>query len=167
MVKKPVEPIRRGPGRPSKNKRGTFKFRVTDSLRTKMEAAAKSSNRSVSEEIEHRLEQSFTTDFVMTQLLGGGKNATLLRLIAGRLSGLDQQAFPWHSHAESAQRLVAQIQQAMDSVSRTDTPEDARIELHRLSSSAALSSKAGMLSSEGQAHAAAHAPLGDKRKGSK
>ena len=161
MVKKPVEPIRRGPGRPSKNKRGTFKFRVTDSLRTKMEAAAKSSNRSVSEEIEHRLEQSFTTDFVMTQLLGGGKNATLLRLIAGRLSGLDQQAFPWHSHAESAQRLVAQIQQAMDSVSRTDTPEDAGIELHR------LSSKAGMLSSEGQAHAAAHAPLGDKRKGSK
>ena len=166
-MKKPVEAIKRGPGRPSKNKRGTFKFRVTDSLRTKMEAAAKSSNRSVSEEIEHRLEQSLTTDFLLTQLLGGGKNATLLRLIATRLSGLDQQEFPWHQHEESAQRLVVQIKQAMDSVKRTDTREEAAIELHRLSSVAELSTKAGMLSSEGQAHAAAQAPLGDKRKGSK
>jgi hypothetical protein len=124
-----------------------------------MEAAAKSSNRSVSEEIEHRLEQSLTTDFILNQLLAGGKNATLLRLIALRLSGLDQQVFPWHEHAESRQRLVEQIQQAMDAVLRSDTPEGAMIEL--------LSSKAGMLSSEGQAHAAAHAPLGDKRKGSK
>jgi hypothetical protein len=42
-------------GRPSKDKRGTFTFRVSAKLREKLEAAAASNRRSVSEEIEYYL----------------------------------------------------------------------------------------------------------------
>ncbi len=53
-------------GRPAKGKRGTFAFRVTDSLRAKLVAEAAVSHRSVSEEIELRLEQSFFIKEVVT-----------------------------------------------------------------------------------------------------
>jgi hypothetical protein len=46
-------------GRPSKGKLGTFTFRVRADLREKLEAAAAANARSVSEEIEFRLNRDF------------------------------------------------------------------------------------------------------------
>jgi len=134
----PTEVAKRGPGRPSKNKRGTFKFRVTDGLRTQMEAAARVSNRSVSEEIEHRLEQSLASDFLLTQLMGSGKNASLLKLIAIMLSGLDQRADPWYSNPASAESLRSDIERAMSAVANSKTLEEAVAGLHPSSSALKL-----------------------------
>ncbi len=165
MVKNNVGEIaKRGPGRPTKNKRGTFKFRVTDTLRTTMEAAAKESNRSVSEEIEHRLERSFAVDLLLTQLSGGGKNAAFLRGVAVHLSGLDQQAAPWHSSPESAARLLEQIRQEMEIIGKADTREEAVGELIRLSGISDISDKAGMLTGELMARSAPHAAPSEGKK---
>lgn len=46
-------------GRPATGKRGTFSFRVTASLRAKLEAEAKEHGLPVSEVIERRLDQSY------------------------------------------------------------------------------------------------------------
>jgi len=57
------EQPRRGRGRPRKSPaeklRRQKKFRTTDALDAKLKAAARAAGRSVSEEIEHRLEMSF------------------------------------------------------------------------------------------------------------
>jgi plasmid stability protein len=73
---------KRKPGRPAKGaeaKRGAFTFRVTDTMRARLEAAAAAHGRSVSEEVERRLE----SDALLGAFMGGPlENAELLRLIA-------------------------------------------------------------------------------------
>lgn len=147
-MKKSAELTKRRPGRPSKNKRGTFKFRVTDSLRTKIEAAAKASNRSVSEEIEHRLGQSIAVDFLDHVL--SGKNVTLLKLITADLTSLYQQAYPWHEDPESALRLVDKIQQLMNAVSQTNSLMEALDALHPIGVDTRDGGKVGMLYSRAE-----------------
>lgn len=59
------EPIKRKRGRPYKGlerKRGVIKFRVTDTLKAKLQKISAASCRAVSEEIELRLELSFARD---------------------------------------------------------------------------------------------------------
>lgn len=73
-----MKPKRRG--RPSKGKRGTFSFRVTDALRTKLEAEAATSGRPVSEEIELRLEQSFVVRQLLMEMVGD----EIAALVGGR-----------------------------------------------------------------------------------
>lgn len=56
------QPVKRGPGRPPKRgepKRAPFQTRIRESLRDRLEAAADANGRSLSEEIEQRLEDSF------------------------------------------------------------------------------------------------------------
>jgi hypothetical protein len=72
------KPAKRKPGRPALGKRGNFTFRVRENLREQLIAAAESSNLSVSEEIERRLESSFTTIGVVAEMFGGPQNAKLL-----------------------------------------------------------------------------------------
>ncbi len=78
----------KGPGgRPPQNdvaKRSAISLRVTPSLREKADNAALEAGRSLSQEIELRLEQSFARD----DLAGGPAQASLLRLIAASASGL-------------------------------------------------------------------------------
>ncbi len=50
------------PRGPFQNKRLTLTTRITEDLREKLEAAAEASGRSLSQEIELRLTQSFTAD---------------------------------------------------------------------------------------------------------
>jgi hypothetical protein len=58
-------------GRPPTGKRGTFTFRVTDQLRSKLEEAAAAVHRPVSEEIERRLEQSFSIPDLVDGVIQG------------------------------------------------------------------------------------------------
>jgi hypothetical protein len=75
-----LQPKRR-PGRPSKGKRGNFTFRVTEKLREQLEGAAGEADLSVSEEIERRLEKSFSDKNVVEELLGGPETLRLLMTI--------------------------------------------------------------------------------------
>ena len=72
-------------GRPA-GKRGTFSFRVTAELRAKLEAAAAASERPVSEEIERRLEDTFTAEVVSQAAASAVEAATERLAIAKRAS---------------------------------------------------------------------------------
>jgi hypothetical protein len=81
--KKPRKPPRGRPPRHegerlSKNRT----FRVRGGLDEKLQAAAAVSGRSVSEEIEFRLDQSFDRDAFIGLMVGGDENARILRTIA-------------------------------------------------------------------------------------
>src|SRR3954469_14996053 len=80
-IEEAVEQPRRG-GRPARGKRGTFTFRVSDQLRNKLELAAAEAKRPVSEEIEARLERSFSDqDIILRTLSASKKYAKLLEMI--------------------------------------------------------------------------------------
>jgi TraY domain len=111
-------------------KRSPLNMRTTRDLREKLEKAAGKSGRSLVQEVEARLEQSLNGDFLLTELLGSGKNAYLLKLIAAMLSGLDQVAFPWHSNLASAAQLRSNIERAMGAVANSSTWEEAVGALH-------------------------------------
>lgn len=63
--------VKRKVGRPSMGKSGTFSFRVRAGLREKLEAAATSNQRSISEEIEIRISRSLTPGAIVAEALGG------------------------------------------------------------------------------------------------
>jgi TraY domain len=115
-------------------KRSPLNMRTTRALREKLEKAAGQSGRSLVQEVEARLEQSLNGDFLLTELLGSGKNAHLLKLIATMLSGLDQVAYPWHSNPASAASLRSDIEKAMSAVANASTWEEAVGALHASSS---------------------------------
>src|SRR3954469_22594066 len=75
-----IEPKRK-PGRPPKGKRGNFTFRVTEKLREQLQNAAAEANLSVSEEIERRLDSSFSGKSLVEELLGGPETLRLLMTI--------------------------------------------------------------------------------------
>jgi hypothetical protein len=60
-------------------------FRVRGGLDEKLEAAAAASERSVSEEIEFRLDQSFDRDEIIERFIGGDEGAEALQMIDGAL----------------------------------------------------------------------------------
>jgi TraY domain len=105
-------------------------MRTTKALREKLEKAAGQSGRSLIQEVEARLEQSLSGDFLLAELLGSGKNAYLLKLIAISLSGLDHAASPWYSNPASAGRLRTEIERAMNAVADANTWEEVVGALH-------------------------------------
>jgi Arc-like DNA binding domain len=80
-------------GRPPKSEKDrkavNFTFRSRGQMRERLQGAAASSGRSVSEEIEYRLDQSFTREPLVSQLVGGNHNAKVLELIADALNVLN------------------------------------------------------------------------------
>jgi hypothetical protein len=66
-------------GRPSKGKRANFTFRLTDALRSQLADAAEVSGLSMSEEIERRLDQSFRSSGIVSELFGGPEIARLMQ----------------------------------------------------------------------------------------
>ena len=84
---KPLTPKKRI-GRPPKagvGKRGQFNTRLSNDLKQKLEAEAKDSGRSLSEEIETRLENSFRG---WDAIAGGSKNASFFRILGFLFSGI-------------------------------------------------------------------------------
>jgi hypothetical protein len=84
---KPGKPPRKPPrGRPPRHQGERLSknrtFRVRGGLDEKLQAAAAASGRSVSEEIEFRLDQSFDRDAFIGLVLGGDENAKVLQSIA-------------------------------------------------------------------------------------
>lgn len=63
------QPRRRGRPRKHTAKRASFHTRIREVLKGRLEAAAAEAGRSLSEEIEHRLEQSFRDERVLHCLM--------------------------------------------------------------------------------------------------
>jgi hypothetical protein len=86
--KKPGNPPRKKPprGRPPRHRGERLSknrtFRVRGTLDEKLQAGAAASGRSVSEEIEFRLDQSFDRDAFIGALVGDDENGKVLRSIA-------------------------------------------------------------------------------------
>jgi hypothetical protein len=76
------KPMKRKPGRPSLGKRRSLTFRIRDNVNDLLVAAAESSAVSVSEEIERRVEESFSKAGVVAEMFGGVENAQLLFMFA-------------------------------------------------------------------------------------
>jgi hypothetical protein len=105
--KKPGDPPRKKPprGRPPRHQGERLSknrtFRVRGSLDEKLQAAAAASGRSVSEEIEFRLDQSFDRDAFIGVLLGGDENAKVLQSIA-MVMKLESRSGHWLKDANTA-----------------------------------------------------------------
>jgi hypothetical protein len=84
------KPKKRKPGRPSLGKRGNFTFRVREVIRERLIASAKASNVSVSEEIERRIEQTFSSAGVVAEMLGGPETARLMAVFALAIQGVER-----------------------------------------------------------------------------
>jgi hypothetical protein len=69
-------------GRPSKGRRANFTFRLTNALREKLASAAEASDLSMSEEIERRLDQSFSGAGIVAEMFGGPEIARLMNVFA-------------------------------------------------------------------------------------
>jgi hypothetical protein len=71
-------------------KRGNFTFRVREVIRERLIASANASNVSVSEEIERRIEQTFSSAGVVAEMLGGPQTARLMAVIALAIQGVER-----------------------------------------------------------------------------
>jgi hypothetical protein len=72
-------------------------------VREHLQAAALASGRSISEEIEHRLQESFTKDRLIAAFLGGGDTAQALRLIAELMQNESAPERSWKDDPDSAE----------------------------------------------------------------
>ncbi|MBT4589587.1 MAG: hypothetical protein HOC57_09915 [Rhodospirillaceae bacterium] len=81
--KKPRRTAGRPPKGPYAEKRKTLSTRITEGLRLDLEKAAKSTGRSLSQEIEFRLEQSFISEQAKFSEFGGEANYKKFRTFAG------------------------------------------------------------------------------------
>lgn len=75
-------------------KRHPLNMRTTKELREALEHAASRSGRSLVQEVEFRLEQSFLAQDLTSRLLGGGDHADLLRLITMTLPFFSNSQWP-------------------------------------------------------------------------
>lgn len=79
-------------------------FRVRGGLDEKLQAAAAASGRSVSEEIEFRLDQSFDRDAFIGLVLGGDENSKVLQTIATVMK-LESRAGHWMKDMKTVERV--------------------------------------------------------------
>ena len=105
-AKKPSKPRMGRPPLPSGKRRGaSMGFRPTPEIREKLEEAAKANGRSMSQEVEHRLERSFTEEanleWAYKQFIG---DEALHRAImmANHFIQISQEetGVPWHEDKE-------------------------------------------------------------------
>lgn len=84
-----------------KGKRHPLNMRTTKELRDRIETAALASGRSLVQEVEFRLEQSFHTDSLIHLLHGSEASATALRLIAAamQMETVGEDGTPWPQDA--------------------------------------------------------------------
>ena len=101
MAKKPSKPkMGRPPLPPGKRLGASMGFRPTPETRERLEKAAKANGRSMSQEIESRLERSFASDDAHMESFGGELNYKVAKAMfagADALSSIKGQ--PWLSDA--------------------------------------------------------------------
>jgi len=118
------QPIKRKPGRPSLGKRQSFTFRVRENVRDLLVAAAQASHVSVSEEIERRIELTFSSAGIVAEMFGGMKNAQLLFTISIAIQEVERATGRswWADYS-----TIEQVQRAINNLlfaHRTLSPEE-------------------------------------------
>jgi hypothetical protein len=87
-------------------RRHPLNVRTTRELRDKMLAAAEQSGRSLVQELEYRLENSFGRDVVFDMLLGGQQNGRLLEKLAFAVRDAGRS---WASDEAAVKSLAQQL----------------------------------------------------------
>jgi hypothetical protein len=117
-------------GRPPKpeadRKRTNFTMRVRDELRDQLRAAAAASGRSVSEEIEHRLERSFSEDQAFQWALGGEHNERFMRAFTIAAWLIETRTGKkWHEDDETMHEVRFAASAIIAAIRRKLTPHEA------------------------------------------
>jgi hypothetical protein len=103
------KPDKRKPGRPSLGKAGrrqSFTFRIREKVRDLVVAAAQSSGVSVSEEIERRVEESFSKAGVVAEMFGGAETARLLFTFAIAIQEVERATgIPWWADVSTSEHM--------------------------------------------------------------
>jgi hypothetical protein len=84
----PQAKTKRG-NKPEPGKRYPLNMRTTLGIRQMLERVAESSGRSLAQEVEHRLVESFTRDHVIEIELGGQHTYLLLKMLANVIQGVE------------------------------------------------------------------------------
>jgi len=96
---------------------------ATPELRDKVIKAASKSGRSISREIEVRLDNSFARDEVIGLLLGGTANGRLLE----RIATIIRDAGHWRENDRSVERVVEDIAEAIRKDAQSHSATDERM----------------------------------------
>ena len=101
-----TKPAKRKLGRPSLGKRRSITFRIRDHVNDLLVAASQASTVSVSEEIERRVEQSFSNAGVVAEMFGGRENAQLLFLFSIAMREVERTfGHPWWTDQPTCEAL--------------------------------------------------------------
>lgn len=113
-----AEPKRRGrPPKPAAQvKRANLTFRTRDELREMLVESAKRSQRSLSEEVEYRLEQSMSGEEALLDNLGGPNTKRVLRPLLIFFELLHMREKDWVTDGEVAKTLGDSIKLIVDAV---------------------------------------------------
>lgn len=108
-----------------KGKRVPLNMRTTNEMRARIERAAADSGRSLVQEVEFRLEQSFSDESARTELLfreaGGSHNYALGKLIAGLAHSIEMMAGAgWTDDSYVFDYLMAGIKEVMSLLRRPE-----------------------------------------------
>ncbi|WP_082552536.1 Arc family DNA-binding protein [Methylobacterium sp. Leaf456] len=140
---------RRPRGRPAKaperGRRQNYTFRMSDATRDLVISAANSSGRSISEEIEKRVEDSFeqeTRDSLTLMLLNGSENLRRLVIQVATLGafvenlkdkdGTQLGSKDWESHEPTRAGIKAAIEELVDGATRPTREVDGKLAVNRI-----------------------------------
>ncbi len=123
---------RRGPAPrgPFTGKRKTLTTRITEGVREQLEAAAEASDRSLSQEIEFRLERSFLTEEAIRDrelsTFGGAHTHALVRLLGDLIKGTEfQTSGSWADDQYTFDQVCLSIETFLGAL-RPSEPDDGR-----------------------------------------
>lgn len=122
IEQKPRKRMGRPPKAPEKGRRQNYTFRMSDETRDRVIAAAAASGRSMSEELEWRVEESFREEdrrLTSSALMNGSRNAySLISKIIAAINYLENLkdksgnkigSLDWHNHEQTSAGIRAAI----------------------------------------------------------
>jgi hypothetical protein len=111
-----TKPAKRKLGRPSLGKRRSITFRIRDHVNDLLVAASQASTVSLSEEIERRVEESFSKAGVVAEMFGGKENAQLLFAFAVAIQELERIfGKPWWTDQSTCEALQGAVDAILQS----------------------------------------------------
>jgi hypothetical protein len=121
---------KRGPQPKGAGKSEVFSTRIRPELKAKLASAAKTSRRSLSQEIAHRLSRTFADDERIDLVFGDRQTFAVMRVIAGVVHSIrrpDNRAASWMDDPwlwEQATKAIGQTLKAIRPRGASSPPED-------------------------------------------
>ncbi len=120
----------RPPLAPEKRRGASLGFRPTPEIRAKLEEAAAVADRSLSQEIESRLERSFEREESLYEAFGGRRSFTLGKVIANVASLIESSSGKnWRSHRQTFEEVRSAVMKVLEALGPTrKAPADNELE---------------------------------------